>query len=134
MNMEKRKVNAGILVEAILGVSLACAALITDWQAGGVSIFLDMLFWSAVIFAALFFVSAVIIGIFNIPLKETPASGTTSHVTSPRHRRRRRKRKATIDEIEYYDAQYDEWYERWQEEQEKERKKRNNETSKWIPF
>lgn len=70
--MEKKKVNAGKLVLCILVLSLVGAAVITDWGAAWVWIVLDMLFWGASIFAGLFFLSAIVIGIFKMPLNDAP--------------------------------------------------------------
>ena len=69
----KKELNVGLWLIAITVVSIVSAVVITDWHSNALWVIICLVFWSTVVFGAVFVHSARIIGIFRIPLPKDEA-------------------------------------------------------------
>lgn len=66
----KKKFDAGLFVVCMIPVSIGIVAIISDWHSPVIWIVLDMVFWSVLIFAGIFILTAVICGSLGLLSKD----------------------------------------------------------------
>lgn len=109
--MKKRPFPVGPYLLLNIAVSITVPLILTDWDASVIWIVLVFVLRSVGIFFGMFFLSAVICAIFNIPLEEVPEPVTINNEAQDasgfhyrrRRRRRRKKRKNVVIEDNFYD-------------------------------
>ena len=68
--MENKKLNVKWFMVFLPIVSIGGSMIITDWDGSGVSIFLDIVFWTFILGFLYFMVTALICAIFKVEIPE----------------------------------------------------------------